>query len=451
MRGPTADPLPRPTPTLSRPPDWRTLVSEHPRPEKDAAPAHSRRSLRRLGVVAVAVAIAAAAVGILQRRGHEAAVAEWTTGRAIPTVAIIAPAHNGAGGKVTLPGNIQAWYEAPIYARVNGYLKNWDFDYGAHVKKGEVLAEIDAPDLDAQLAAARSKLNSAKALVKVREAERQFAETTYMRWRDSPKGVVSVQEQEEKEADYSSAVAQLTAAEAQVNADQGDVDRLRALESFKKIVAPFDGIVTARETDIGALINAGSGTRNGPELFRVADIHKMRIYVQVPQQMSAGIQSGLTAEMHLPQYPDRIFKAIVVTTSGAINMNSRTLLAELNTDNPEGLLQPGAYAEVEFDLPGNPQGMRIPTSALLFREHGLKVATVGPDGKVELKAVTLGRNLGTNVEVLSGLAASDHVVNSPPDSLAAGDSVHVAGPSGPVNKDLARAAEQNKIHRAMAP
>jgi RND family efflux transporter MFP subunit len=243
--------------------------------------------------------------------------------------------------------------------------------------------------------------------------------------------VVSVQEQEAKRADYNSAVARVNAAEAEANADQGDVDRLQALESFKTIVAPFDGVVTARETDIGALINAGSGTGggNGPELFRVADIDKMRIYVQVPQAMSAGIQRGLPVELHLPQYPDRTFKAAVVTTSGAINASSRTLRVELNANNPDGVLQPGAYVEVDFVLPGNPRVLRLPTSVLLFRQPGLHVATVGPDDKVELKPVVLGRNLGARVEVVSGLAPSDRVINSPPDSLAAGDIVRVAAQS----------------------
>ena len=209
-----------------------------------------------------------------------------------------------------LPGTVQAWYEAPIYARVNGYLKKWNFDYGAHVKKGDVLAEIETPDLDAQLAASQAKLNSARAVVKVREAEEQFAQSTYQRWRDSPKGVVSVQEQESKQADYNSAKARLSSANAEVAVDQGEVDRLQRMESFKNITAPFDGVVTARETDVGALINAGSGTGggNGPELFRVADIHMMRIYVQVPQQLSAGIKAGLTAELQLPQYPEQDFQ-----------------------------------------------------------------------------------------------------------------------------------------------
>ena len=373
-------------------------------------------------------AVLIAVFGIWQRRGHEAEVTQWTQEQAVPTVAVIAP-HTGALVQhVVLPGTVQAWYEAPIYARVNGYVKNWYFDYGAHVKKGDVLAEIDAPDLDAQLAASQAKLNSARALVNVRVAEKQFAESTFERWRDSPKGVVSLQEQEAKQADYNSAIARLNSAQAEVAADEGDVERLQALAGYKKLTAPFDGIVTARETDIGALINAGSGGANGPELFRVADVQKLRIYVQVPQQLTAGIQNGLTAELHLPQYPGRTFKATVATNAGAINAAARTLLVELHADNPDSLLQPGAYAQVNFELPGNPETVRIPTSALIFREQGMEVAIVGPGDRIDLKPVTLGRNLGTEVEITQGLALDDRVVNSPPDSLSAGDMVRVAGP-----------------------
>jgi RND family efflux transporter MFP subunit len=279
--------------------------------------------------------------------------------------------------------------------------------------------------------------------VKVRVAEKQFAESTYKRWRDSPPGVVSVQEQESKQADFNSALARLNAANADVEQDQGDVDRLEALEGFKRIVAPFDGVVTARETDIGALINAGSGTGggNGPELFKVADIHKMRVYVQVPQALSAGIRPGLAADLTLPQYPDKTFKPTIATTSSAINMAARTLLVELQADNPDGLLQPGAYAQVKFNLSEDPSGVvRIPTSALVFREDGLQVATVGAGDKIELKAVTLGRNLGTEVEVVKGLSASDRVVNSPPDSLSSGDVVRVAERSPPPNESAANAS-----------
>jgi RND family efflux transporter MFP subunit len=403
-----------------------TAQAQHPSPQDPAPP---RRNLRRVGVIAALAAIAIAAFGILQRRSHEAEVAQWTREQAIPTVAVINPSAGAATQRLVLPGTVQAWFEAPIYARVSGYLKKWNFDYGAQVKKGDILAEIETPDLDAQLAAAQAKLNSARAVVKVREAEEQFARSTYQRWRDSPKGVVSVQEQESKEADYNSAKARLSAANAEVAVDQGEVDRLVAMEGFKRITAPFDGVVTARETDVGALINAGSGTGggNGPELFRVADIHMMRIYVQVPQQLSAGIKAGLTAALQLPQYPDKTFKATVATTSNAINTNARTLLVELHADNADGKLQPGAYAQVDFELPSDPNVVRIPTSALVFREHGMEIAAIGADGTIELRPIKLGRNLGTDVEVIQGLKLSDRLVNSPPDSLATGDKVHVAG------------------------
>jgi len=384
-----------------------------------------------VGLCALVVAIAVVVFGIVERRQNEVTVAQWTEAQAIPEVAVLTPKSSPAVAPLVLPGNIQAWYEAPMYARVSGYLKMWYFDYGAHVKKGDVLAEIDTPDLDAQLAAAQAKLNSALAVVNVRKTELQFAESTYNRWRESPTGVVSEQETESKQADYGSARARLNAANAEVAEDQGEVDRLNALEGFKKIIAPFAGVVTARETDIGALINAGSGTSNGPELFRMADVSKMRIFVQVPQQQSAGIAPGQEAEVHLPQYPGRTFKATVATTSDAINMEARTLLVELHVDNPDGLLQPGAYAQVVFRLPSNPDVLRIPTSALVFRKQGLQVARLGPGDKIELKSVTLGRNLGTDVEVVSGLSASDRIVDSPPDSLASGDLVHVASDQTP--------------------
>jgi RND family efflux transporter MFP subunit len=401
-------------------------VQDHHPPPHDAPPP---RNLRRVGAVAILAAVAIAAFGILQRRSHEAEVAQWTQEQAIPTVAVITPRAGAATQRLVLPGTVQAWYEAPIYARVPGYLKNWNFDYGAHVKKGDVLAEIETPDLDAQLAASQAKLNSARAVVNVREAEEQFAQSTYQRWRDSPKGVVSVQEQESKQADFNSAKARLSSAKAEVAVDQGEVDRLQALESFKRITAPFDGVVTARETDIGALINAGSGVGggNGPELFRVADVHMMRIYVQVPQQLSAGIKGGLKAELQLPQYPNKTFDATVATTSSAINTNARTLLVELHANNPDDALQPGAYAQVAFELPSDPDTVRVPTSALVFREHGMEVATINPDDTVQLKPIKLGRNLGTEVEVLSGLTLSDRVVNSPPDSLSTGDKVRIPG------------------------
>jgi RND family efflux transporter MFP subunit len=403
-------------------------------PQMHHEPPPSTRKLRRAGLLAVVIALVIAIGGIVVRWFHERDVTQWTNALVTPVVTVLSPERGVTGVQTVLPGNVQAWYEAPLYARVNGYLKKWYFDYGAHVKKGDVLADIDAPDLDADLAAAAANLKSVEAQVKVREAEMEFARTTYERWRDSPKGVVSVQEQEAKHADFESAKARYNAALADVNSDQGAVDRLKALEQFKRIVAPFDGTVTARNTDIGALINAGS---NGTalQLFRVADVHQMRVFVQVPQELSAGIHNGLLADLDLPQYPSRVFKATVATTAQAINESSRTLLVELHADNTDGMLQPGTYAEVHFELPGNPDMVRIPTSALVFRQDGMQVAVLGTGDRVELRPVTLGRNLGTDVEVLKGLASSDRVIDSPPDSLATGDLVRLASDAGPPAKE----------------
>jgi RND family efflux transporter MFP subunit len=401
----------------------------HPRQEDSnrESPPRSKRS-RRVAAAAVLFAIGVAIAGILVRRHQESEVAKWTNELAVPTVATVMAKQGVTGQQIVLPGNIEAWYEAPIYARVSGYLKAWHFDFGAHVKKGQLLAEIDAPDLDAQLAAANAKLASAEAQVKVRDAERNFAETTYTRWRESPKGVVSEQETQAKKEAFGSADARYKAAIAEANVNQSQVDQLTALEDFKRIVAPFDGVVIARNTDVGALINAGSGVGagTGPQLFRVADVHEMRVFVQVPQEMSANIHAGLTAEMTLPQYPDKTFKAVVSTTSEAINKTSRTLLVELHADNADGLLQPGTFAQVRFNLPDNPDILRIPTSALIFREDGAQLALLGPGNRVELRAVTLGRNLGTQFEILKGIALTDTVINSPPDSLAQGEIVRAA-------------------------
>ncbi|HLJ01695.1 MAG TPA: efflux RND transporter periplasmic adaptor subunit, partial [Bradyrhizobium sp.] len=376
---------------------------------------------------AVLVALAIAVTGILIRRHQESEVTKWTAELAVTAVAVVTPKQGVTGQQISLPGDIEAWYEAPIYARVSGYLKAWYFDFGAHVEKGQLLAEIDAPDLDAQLAAARAKLASAEAQVKVREAERNFAETTYARWRDSPKGVVSEQETESKKAEFGSAGARYNASLAEANVNRSQVDQLTALEAFKRIIAPFDGIVTARNTDVGALINAGSGVGggNGPQLFKVADVHEMRVFVQVPQEISANMHAGLTAELSLPQYPDKTFEAAVSTTSEAINKTSRTLLVELHAKNTDNLLQPGTFAQVRFNLADSPGTLRIPTSALIFRENGAQLAILGPGNKVELRSVKLGRNLGIEFEVLKGLASSDTVINSPPDSLSEGEVVRV--------------------------
>src|SRR5487761_2068467 len=395
---------------------------------------------RSVTIIAVLVAIAIAITGILLRRHDESEVTKWTMEQAVPVVATVTPKQGVSGQQIVLPGDIEAWFAAPIYARVSGYLKAWYFDFGAHVKKGQLLAEIDAPDLDAQLAAAKAKLVSAHAQVNVRDAERKFADTTYTRWRDSPKGVVSEQETDAKKVEYGSADARYKAALAEANVNQSQVDQLTALEAFKRIVAPFDGVVTARNTDVGALINAGSGVRGGtgPQLFRGADVHERRGLGQGPQEMSAGMHAGLTANLVLPQYPDKTFKAVVATTAEAINKTSRTLLVELHADNTDNLLQPGTFAQVSFNMADRPGALRIPTSALIFREDGAQVAVLGPGNKLELRSVKLGRNLGTEFEVLKGLNASDTIVNSPSDSLSSGEVVKVVKDAKPPQETKAK-------------
>jgi len=417
------------------------MSEHHDQSSREVAPLpFSRKRLRSLGFTAAAVACLVAAWGIFSRDEDARAVAKWTDDAAIPTVSIVHPKKETAGQEIVMPGNVRAWNSAPVYARVSGYLTAWNFDYGAQVKKGQVLAEIDTPDLDAQFSAAKAKLKSAEAVVKVRDAEARFADSTFARWHDAPKGVVSVQEMQSKQADYESGVARLSAARADVAVAQADVDRLQALEGFKHVTAPFDGIVTARETDIGALINAGSGIGggSGPELFRVADVHKMRVYVKVPQRMASSISVGMKAQLHLPQYPNRTFDATVTNTSSAINVTSRTLRVEMHADNPDGLLQPGTFAEVHWNGTIDPDLVHIPASALLFREHGLEVAVVGPDDKIALRHITLGRNLDVEVEVLQGLSPSDRVVDSPPDALASGDLVRIADKSTTDEKTAAR-------------
>jgi len=384
--------------------------------------------LRRIGLAAGALALLIAAIGIADRAINERAVAQWTAEQAIPEVSVVVPQRGVTGTQLVLPGNVRAWFEAPIYSRVSGYVKQWYFDYGAHVKQNQVLALIDTPDLDAQFAAAEADLDAGRAKVNIAKAAMDFAKSTYDRWRDSPKGVVSLQETESKKAGYETALASYDAAVAGMKSDRGVVDRLRALEQFKRIAAPFAGIVTERNTDIGDLINAGSGAGGGtaPQLFRIADVHRIRVFVEVPQAMSAEISAGMTADLYLPQYPERTFKASVATTARAINPSSRTLLVELQADNPDGLLQPGTYAEVHFNLPPNPHVLTIPTTALVFRRSGLQAAVVDPDGRAELRSIRVGRNLGDRVEILGGLSAADRVIDSPPDSVENGEPLRVA-------------------------
>jgi RND family efflux transporter MFP subunit len=387
-------------------------VSEpSPKPSTPRVAAPSPKRLRIVGIVALIVAVLLAGIGIFAREGHERTLRERVDTDATPIVALVKLDHQDTQQDLVLPGNIQAYYDAPIYARVSGYLKKWYVDIGAKVKAGAVLADIETPELDQQLLQARADLSNAI-------AKEKLAEITHKRWQNMlASTAVSKQEADEKSSDYEAKKAEVAAARA-------NVERLQALTSFKRVVAPFDGTVTARKTDIGALINAGSGT--GPELFRVADTHKLRIYVQVPQTYADRIKLGMQAQLYLPERPGMSYPAQVVSTSDAINESARTLLVQLEADTAQGTLTAGSYTNVHFDLPPTTGIVQLPVTAMLFRRHGLQVATVGNDNKVVMKTVTMGRDFGTRVEITSGLEPSDRVIDSPPDWLAQGDAVRIA-------------------------
>jgi RND family efflux transporter MFP subunit len=378
-------------------------------PDQQSHPALSAR-LRRFGWNAVAIAAIVAILGIVERSHSEVQLRTWTSEQAVPAVALVRPTRGSEAQELVLPGQIEANYEAPIHARVSGFLKMWYQDIGAHVKAGQLLAEIDTPDLDQQLLQAKASLASAK-------ADAELAELTAERWKAAiVANAVSQQTIDEK-------VGDAAARRALADAAAANVQRLNVLEGFKRVVAPFDGIVTARRTDIGALITANGDT--GPELFRVADLHKIRVYVHVPQAFSGALTPGMTSVLKLPQFPDQSFEARLDTTANSVDRDSRSVLTEFLADNANGQLWPGTYAEAHLQLPPNPAILRIPTSALIFRREGMRVATLGKDHKVAFRPIVLGRDLGNQVEVLSGVGAADPIVDSPPDSLSDGDAVRV--------------------------
>ncbi|HEX4196305.1 MAG TPA: efflux RND transporter periplasmic adaptor subunit [Caulobacteraceae bacterium] len=367
-------------------------------------------------LIGAGVAILIVVTGLLGRVFASQGVKTWTNTEAVPIVQVIHPALDGGGQSLVLPGDVQAFYNASIHARVSGYLKHWYLDIGAPVKAGQLLADIDTPELDQQLAQAKAALATAA-------ANQRLAQTTATRWTALlAKDAVSQQETDEKTGD-------LAAKTSLVSAARADVDRLQALEGFKRIVAPFNGVVTARNTDIGQLIAAGAPT--DPGLFTVSDIHRLRIYVNVPQSYSAELKPGTTATLTVPEYPGQTFKAALVSTSNAVSTQSGTLLAELQIDNASGQLKPGDYAQVSFALPASTTSVRVPASALMFRQKGLAVATVGPDGRVVMKYVTIGVDQGAFVDLATGLAPSDRVIDNPPDSIETGDRVRVASATAP--------------------
>jgi RND family efflux transporter MFP subunit len=367
------------------------------------------------GAAGVIAALLLVVSGIRAREDSSAKLRQWTDSQAIPSVAVIYPDAGVLSATIDLPGRLEAYYRAPIFARVNGYLKNWSADIGARVKAGEVIAEIDAPDLDQQLLQARADLVNQQASAKLSEVTLARRKTLIA------SNFVSMQEIDERSADLSNK-------NAAVNASQANVERLEALAGYKKITVPFDGIVTARATDVGALINSGGGS--GPPMFVISDIKKLRVYVNVPQSYVPAVKIGAKAVISVPEYKDRTFDATIEASAQSVDVNSGTTQMQLALDNAAFELMPGGYANVRMSLQRDGVPLNIPASALIFDQSGLRVATVGPDDRVLFKAVKIARDLGRNIELASGVSLEDRIINAPPDGIADGDQVRVVSTKG---------------------
>ena len=387
------------------------------RPDQSRPRRHTRR--RILAVIALATAGGVAARGIWQRHNTVAALTVTAEAASTPQVTLVSPQQGPKSRTLILPGQTQAWYQAPIFAQVTGYVTSWDRDYGAEVKKGDLLATISTPNLDQEVQQARAQLD-------VTKSRYALAKLTATRWQK----LAGTQAVSQETVDVN--VASAKSAQAEVQAAQFNVARFEAQQSFKQVIAPFDGIVTARFTDIGAFVNGAGGTSQQQgrtqELFTVADIHKIRVFVSVPQDYSAAIKPGTSATLTLPQFPGRTFTADLLTNAKSFDANARTVLTELTVSNPNQEIWPGAYTDVKFTIPTDPGILTIPEQSLLFRAQGLQVALVGGDNRVHLQNVTLGLNLGDTVQVTSGLKASDRVIENPSDGLLEGQSVNVAHP-----------------------
>jgi membrane fusion protein (multidrug efflux system) len=382
-------------------------------PPTEQRPPVSRRKLGIFGVVALIGAGLIVATGIRAREDSSSKLREWTDDQAVPTVAVAPPSGRALTPTIDLPGRLEAYSRAPILARVSGYLKSWSADIGAQVKAGQVIAEIEAPDLDQQLLQARADLVSQQSSARLSEATLNRRKTLVA------SNFVSAQEIDERSADLANKLAA-------VNSGQANVERLEALAGYKKITVPFDGVVTARDTDVGALINAGGGA--GPAMFVVSDITKLRVYVNVPQNFVPAIKIGAKAALTMPEYPNRTFAATVEASSQSVDISSGTTRMQLALDNSAGELMPGGYANVRLNLQRDAIPLHIPSSALIFNQNGLRVATVGPDDKVLFKTVTIARDLGKEIELASGVTVDDRIITAPPDGLADGDPVRVVGP-----------------------
>ena len=372
------------------------------------------QKIRRYALIALIVAIGLGVWGEVSRVLARSSLGKETAESAMPTVATVTAERSSLGEELVLPGAVQAFIEAPIYARTSGYLKSWYTDIGTPVTKNQLLAEIETPEVDQQLSQARADLATAR-------ANETLSNSTNVRWQGLlSTESVSKQDAEEKSGD---AAAKKAAAESAA----ANVARLRDLESFKRVVAPFTGVITARNTDIGALINAGQST--GTELFRIADTRKLRIYVGVPESFAAAPKPGLEAELRFTEHPNRTFAAKTVRTSNALDPILRTLQVELELDNAKGEIFPGAYAEVHFKIPPSAETLRLPANTVLFRAAGLQVATLDSDHRVTLKSIVQGRDFGNTIEVLSGLEPNEVVVLNPPDSITNGVQVRIATPT----------------------
>jgi RND family efflux transporter MFP subunit len=349
--------------------------------------------------------------GFVNRAQSKQEVVDWTAAQSVPTVALAQSVPGSPTQTLTLPGNIQPFNRAEIFARVNGYLKSWDHDIGVQVKSGEVLATIDAPDLDQQLSQARATLASVRANHKIASLTASRNDILLQ------KQIVAQQLADQTTADEK-------AKEAVVDANEANVRQLEAMQSFKTLAAPFDGVVTARNVQLGMLINSGG---SGQPLFEVSDLHRVRIYVQVPQSFSARLTVGMKAKFEMPQYPGAQFDATLSHVSKAINQASHSMQVELQADNADGKFFGGSYCNVHFEIPTDANLMKIPSTALVTGNQGTQVATIDGNNKVAFKSVQLGRDLGDSVEVLAGLSPSDRIINNPPETLTTGDAVRVAG------------------------
>ena len=410
----------------------------------DSMKANSGRGATALILILCVAAVVALVVarGINDRVASANAVRVETAKVAIPAVSVIAPKMGAMQNEIVLPGNVQAFKDAPIYARASGYLKKWYVDIGGKVKAGQLLADIDAPEIDQQVRQAQAGLEQAKASFEQATANfeqgrsnQQLAKVTAGRWNSLvEKGAVSKQDNDQYQAQYQAQDANLRALEKAVAASrsnvaalEADVARLTELQNYKQVRAPFDGVVTARNTDTGALINAGNGGA-AQELFHIAAVSPLRVYVNVPEASSRGAIPGVPAKLTLAEFPGRRFPGKVVRVAGAMDAASRTLLTEVEVNNDAGTLLPGSYAQVHLKLAAASPSLIVPVGAILFRGEGQRVGIVRNGNKAELAVVVVGKDYGTEVEILSGLAPTDQVIENPPDSLVAGMEVRVVQP-----------------------